>query len=141
MQLQEDNNGFVHFPIDDQMFDKTNKKTFVYIVAFDSIDLSNNPYILSRLKLNLPGEFVTDDIYSRYNVDNTDKYFPNGEQSIPLTTCICLGWCDFTFEFKEDASMWYATFRDLTNEGRKIYYSLKKLHNNKEIRILTFNNI
>ena len=41
----------------------------------------------------------------------------------------------------KDGNDWICTFRDLTNEGQKLYYSIKKLHNNKEVRILTFNNI
>jgi hypothetical protein len=61
--------------------------------------------------------------------------------SIPMTTCICMGWSEFTFDIKDDLGFWNASFRDLTNEGRKLYYSIKKLHNNKEVRILTFNNI
>ena len=36
---------------------------------------------------------------------------------------------------------WTASFDSLTNEGKKLYYSLRKLHNNKEVRILTFNNV
>jgi len=41
----------------------------------------------------------------------------------------------------QDGYSWKATYRDLTEEGKKLYYSMKKLHNNKEVRILTFNNI
>ena len=67
------------------------------------------------------------------------KYFPNKELSIPFTTSILVGWFDQTIETK-NGDQWYANFRDLTNEGQKLYYSIKKLHNNKEIRILTFNN-
>jgi hypothetical protein len=61
--------------------------------------------------------------------------------SIPMTTCICIGWSEHTFDIKDDLGFWSASFRDLTNEGRKLYYSIKKLHNNKEVRILTFSNI
>ncbi len=76
----------------------------------------------------------------------TDKiYFPNIEDdipvSIPITTSICLGWNENSFESREKNTSWVANFRDLTHEGKKIYYSIKKLHNNKEVRILTFNNI
>ena len=82
------------------------------------------------------------------NNEFEERYFPNilsmdkveFTSSIPLTTCICLGWDDFTYEYVEELQ-WVCTFRDLTSEGRKLYYSIKKLHNNKEVRILTFNNI
>ena len=72
--------------------------------------------------------------------DHTKRYFPNKELSIPLTSSILVGWFEQTIETKS-GEQWFATFRDLTNEGQKLYYSMKKLHNNKEIRILTFNNI
>ena len=52
-----------------------------------------------------------------------------------------MGWSEFSYELKDNIGFWSASFRDLTNEGRKLYYSIKKLHNNKEVRILTFNNI
>lgn len=156
--LREDNNGFIHFPIPGKDFDRvSNGKTFVYLVAFDSQDFSNKAYDLSNLNLNLVGNFVADDISMRSKDDYQialleagDKYFPNvtirnGEEivsSIPLISCICIGWSDFSVYIKEENNMpWCATFRDLTNEGRRLYYSIKKLHNTKEVRILTFNNI
>jgi hypothetical protein len=61
--------------------------------------------------------------------------------SIPMTTAICVGWSDCSYELRNEIGFWNATFDDLTNEGKKLYYSIRKLHNNKEIRILTFNNI
>ena len=80
-------------------------------------------------------------------IDNNEfenRYFPNkiGEDqiSIPLTTSICLGWSENTYQFKDETD-WVCSFRDLTHEGQKLYYSIKKLHNTKEVRILTFNNI
>jgi hypothetical protein len=141
-------------------------KTFVYLVAFDSEDVSNNAYVLSNLRLITPGTFIADDISMRMrpkgnmSIDDLIKnnmkddeydnlYFPNSGSedefkrlmSIPMTTCICMGWSEYTFDIKEDLGFWNASFRDLTNEGRKLYYSIKKLHNNKEVRILTFSNI
>jgi hypothetical protein len=124
------------------------------------LDLTNVPYILSNCKLNLQGTLVSDDVTFRKRfthntldelveeqLDNNEfeiRYFPNVDDeiqsSIPLTTCICLGWSENSYQFKNSAD-WVCTFRDLTNEGQKLYYSIKKLHNNKEVRILTFNNI
>ena len=57
-----------------------------------------------------------------------------------MTSSICIGWSDFIYDYR-DGNNWFATFKDLTHEGKKLYYSIKKLHNNKEVRILTFNNI
>lgn len=162
--LREDNNGFVNFPVPGKLFNKIEEsKTFVYLVAFDVDDASNKPYALSNLRLLLPGEFVSDDINMRLRLKNSkisidelvqngqyeneyDKlYFPNGDEdrliSIPFTSAICIGWSDFSYEIKENLGNWSATFRDLTHEGRKLYYSIKKLHNNKEVRILTFNHV
>jgi hypothetical protein len=166
--LREDNSGFVQFPQIGKMFNKIDTgKTFIYLVAFDSEDMSNKAYELSNLRLLMPGEFVSDDISFRIrkksiqmSIDDliTDgikdeeyknHYFPNrGSKSevrrlmsIPITSCVCIGWSDSSYELKEDLGLWNASFRDLTNEGRKLYYSIKKLHNNKEVRILTFNNI
>ena len=163
MKLIEDNTGFVHFPIPGKIIDRIDSvKTFIYLVAFDPIDMSNMAYILSNLKLNLRGSLVSDDISVRkrnfqpgitldemveeqLEINNFEsRYFPNkiGEiqQSVPLTSAICIGWNENSYEFK-DGTQWVCTFRDLTHEGQKLYYSIKKLHNNKEVRILTFNNI
>lgn len=163
MKLIEDNSGFVHFPIAGKIIDRIDGvKTFIYLVSFETLDLTNTPYILSNCRLNLQGNLVSDDVSVRRKnfqpglsieqivedqIENNDfekRYFPNQiedtQQSIPLTSVICLGWNENSFEFK-DGSQWVCTFRDLTNEGQKLYYSIKKLHNNKEVRILTFNNI
>lgn len=165
--LREDNSGFVHFPLEGKMINRLDTgKTFVYLVAFDAEDVSNNAYALSNLRLITPGTFIADDISMRsrakgkMSIDDLIKnkmkddeydnlYFPNSDSedelkrlmSIPMTTCICMGWSEYTFDIKEDLGFWSASFRDLTNEGRKLYYSIKKLHNNKEVRILTFSNI
>lgn len=158
--LREDNTGFVNFPNPGKFVDRIEGvKTFIYLVAFDVIDYTNVNYVLSNLKLNLVGNLVSDDVSIRKNnyststledlvqsqIDSNEfehRYFPNDndiQQSIPLTSAICIGWCENSFEFK-DGTSWVCTFRDLTTEGQKLYYSIKKLHNNKEIRILTFNN-
>ena len=165
--LREDNSGFVSFPIEGKMINRLETgKTFVYLVAFDSDDVSNNAYELSNLRLLSPGNFIGDDISMRtrpkgkVSIDDLIKnkmkddeydnlYFPNSDNeddikrimSIPMTTCICMGWSDYTFDIKDDLGFWSASFRDLTNEGRKLYHSIKKLHTNKEVRILTFSNI
>lgn len=161
MMLREDNTGFVNFPIPGKVIDRIEGfKTFIYLVAFETLDLTNVPYILSNCRLNLQGTLVSDDVTfrKRFTHNNLDelveeqldnnefeiRYFPNVDDeiqsSIPLTTCICLGWSENSYQFKNSAD-WVCSFRDLTNEGQKLYYSIKKLHNNKEVRIFTFNNI
>lgn len=153
--IREDNSGFVTFPIEGKYFSKVKGKTFIYLVAFDSEDFLNKGYDLSNVNLNLRGNFVSDDISmkSRKDFENSlldnGRYFPNTFtknkedfiSSIPLTACICIGWDTSTYDVREEDVPWCATFRDLTSEGRRLYYSIKKLHNTKEVRILTFNNI
>lgn len=144
-ELREDNNGFVQFPFMETGLKRANGKTLVYIVAFDE----DEDYILSNNVLNLPGRYVTDDITGRKSelVDNVDEEegdlveILRGEKSssFPLITSICIGWSNYSVII--DDEHWYATFRNLTNEGRKLYYSIKKLHNDKEVRILTLNEV
>jgi hypothetical protein len=154
--------GFVNFPNDDRMYIRADSgKTLIYIVAFE-VDQNKSPEI-SSLNLFQPGTFVSDDVIFRpkyepeKNIISKNKeqdfydslYFPNLKSnneikrlmSINLISCVCVGWCDWTYEYKNEIKFWNATFNDLTHEGRKIYYSLRKLHNNKEIRILTFSDI
>ena len=157
--LKEDNSGFVIFPQEGRIFSKIEGKTFIYLVAFEPDDMMKNPYELSKVKIEQPGIFVSDDVTNqrkknyKVNIDDfigemikdnelSERYFPvkNGLNSISLTSAICIGWYDWTIETKS-GDQWYANFRDLTPEGQKLYYSIKKLHNNKEVRILTFNSI
>ena len=163
--FKEDNSGFVLFPHPNNriVVGKDVGKTLVYLVAFES---KRNVTELSSVKLDMPGLFSSDDVVSRPEIDynssidglidnqklNDDYdmvYFPdiNSEddlkksESIKLLSCICIGWSNVTYEFSKENKFWSASFRDLTNEGKRLYYSIKKLHNNKEVRILTFNHI
>lgn len=163
--FKEDNNGFVFFPHPNNklVVGKNVGKTLVYLVAFEFKGEDNN---LSNINLKLPGLFCSDDMSVRpdFKLDSSidelvqeqelndqyDRfYFPNINsedelkrlESIDLISCICIGWDNFTYEYSRQHKFWNATFRDLTNEGSRLYYSLKKLHNNKEVRLLTFNHI
>lgn len=151
----EDNSGFVIFPysINNGKINVIQSRTLVYLIAFE-----NKPSLLSNIRVVLPGDFVSDDIIDRRQLNDIIKngeekqefdkyYFPNIDSnesnrlnSIRIVSSVCIGWSDNGYEFI-DGNPWRASFRDLTEEGRKLYYSIKKLHNNKEVRILTFNNI
>ena len=156
LKLQEDNSGFVNFPnYGNRVLLLEGIRTLIYLVSFE-IDRT----IVSNNRLILPGDFISDDIVERVYLNDVTRnekaktdydkiYFPNSSSvddsadrllSVPIVTSICIGWCDDGYEFA-DGTPWRATYRDLTEEGRKLYYSIKKLHNNKEVRILTFNNI
>jgi hypothetical protein len=160
--FKEDNNGFVLFPHPNNriVVGKDIGKTLVYLVAFEPRDKSK----LSNVNIFLPGSFSSDDVVGRPEIDYKQgidslievqrvsdsyekDYFPSNQddlerlKSINLISAICLGWENKTYEFVRLNKFWNASFRDLTNEGQRLYYSMKKLHNSKEIRILTFNQI
>jgi len=163
--FQEDNTGFINFPYNSNDISVIDSgKTLVYIVSFDIFKRGKKTSKMENLNLFSPGVFVSDDVIARPQVnlevnsldslidthkaqDNYDQmYFPNfnseefwkKQMSINLVSAVCVGWANQSFEYKNDIKFWNATFRDLTPEGRNLYYSLKKLHNNKEVRILTF---
>lgn len=153
MKFTEDNSGFVFFPMGGPKITVLpDNKTIIYLVAFEPINKTS----LSSVSINMPGDFISDDVIERMILNDVVKsdivkneydsiYFPHDSlkdrmTSISLVAAITIGWSDNAYEFK-NGNPWRATFRDLTEEGKKLYYSMKKLHNNKEIRILTFNNI
>jgi hypothetical protein len=166
--FNEDNNGFVNFPItNNKLVAIDSGTTMVYIVAFEPPQgpAKNKTPNLGNLNLFLPGIFIADDVMARPPMDmdsvslerlienNTEQnnydsmYFPNlvsdeylkRQMSVDLISSICIGWANQTFEFRDEIRFWNACFKDLSYEGRNLYYGLKKLHNQKEVRILTFN--
>lgn len=164
--FREDNNGFINFPIgSDDITTVDYGKTLVYLVAFETWNKNNDEgkSMMSYNHLFLPGVFVSDDMHDRPSYDGSEinivnnqqeqesydkMYFPNLKTSdilrnisIPLISSICVGWSDHTYEFNSKIEFWRAGFNDLTNEGKNLYYCMKKLHNNKEVRMLTFSNI
>jgi hypothetical protein len=142
--------GFVNFP---NPFSRNIKrvnlgKTFVYLVA---IDFESSE--LSKVIINTNGDFVGDDVSPRQHFD-TSKMSVNeivrvmrGEDNFeininnPFVSSILLGWSNFTYQPNNDIQPWICSFRELSEEGKKLYYSFKKLNYDKEIRILTFNKI
>jgi hypothetical protein len=156
--FNEDNSGFVVFPHpnNQRITGLDVGKTLVYLVAVEPKSVESG---LSNVTLSQSG-FYSDDVNPRpimdlsQNIDSlvdsqmeqdeyVGTYFPNPEKSVTrdLVSCICVGWSNLTYSFSKQEKMWNCTFRDLTNEGQRLYYSMKKLHNSKEIRILTFNQI
>jgi len=145
--------GFVNFP---HISAKSIKpvdtgKTMVYVVAFsDDVDQM-------VMELPLIGQFAGDDVSPKSNrhllneddvinalktsqVSSKDFYFKD-EKPFQVISLILVGWSDYTYEYVDRVEPWCCTFRELTNEGKKLYYSMKKLHNDAEIIILKFNNI
>ena len=134
---REDNNGFINFPLS-QYIDRKPGKTHVYLIAF-----TNGGHDLSNVSIDLPGNIIISDISGEVidtNGEIQGNHLVNGKSSVPLLTSICVGWKNEVNVLKADDTFWSAGFRDLSSEGRKLYYSIKKLHNNKEVRILTIVN-
>ncbi len=143
--------GFVRFPSEDRKDIKISNstQTLIYLIA---IDIEGN---MSNIKLNPGGIFLGDDMTFQapkvsWNSDiekiiESLKYesqqIINDDKSINLLSSILIGWSNLNYTNKSDTSPWICSFRDLTNEGRKLYYSIRKLHNESEIRLLTFNKI
>lgn len=140
--IKEDNNGYVVLPHQKDGYELLeNKKTLVYIVVFHPDDLSGK-YILSNIKLSdIEDIYLGDDIsgFVGFSELEANRYF--NSSSISLTGAVCIGWSDNSYISLVDNKPWIASFRDLTYEGRKLYYSMKKLHNQKEVRILTFSEL
>ena len=148
-----ENKGFVNFP----QYEKSTKavdcgKTLVYLVAIQegiantSIKKIGNfcgDDILSkqnRLSLSRTIEDVIQEINSQSEIQEIEKFYFQNER-LEAVSSILIGWSKFTWQYVDRLNPWCCGFRDLSNEGKKIYYSLKKLHNHSDIRILTFNNI
>jgi hypothetical protein len=162
--FQEDNSGYIYFPVDNHKINSIDTgKTLVYLVVFDPVKATKDSKF-ENINLFSPGVFVSDDVIARPPIKIIDDsldgfidshkeqqeydslYFPHidsedelkRQMSINLVSAICIGWSNFSFELKNSIRFWNASFRDLTPEGRNLYYTIKKLHNNKEVRILTF---
>jgi hypothetical protein len=151
MMMDEfDITGFVNFPNPySQNIKKLNTgKTFIYLVA---IDFESEQF--SKVTLETGGAFVSDDVSPKRHID-TSKLSVNdlvnlmqSESNVdintnkPFVSSILLGWSNFSYQLTNDIQPWICSFRELTEEGKKLYYSFKKLNYDKEIRILTFNKI
>jgi hypothetical protein len=135
--------GFVNFPKSGMKTGGTN----IYLIAFSAFEDVNSDIIFSP-----KGNYVGDDhyIHQFHKGETLDGYLNNIKNQRPLNkiyesfslkSCILLGWSNYSYEGNSGSAIpWTCSFRDLTSEGRKLYYSIKKLHNECEVRILTFKN-
>lgn len=148
MVTEFDITGFVHFP---RPFLRNIKRldvgrTYVYLAAFD------NQEGFSNINLSVSGEYSGDNLSNTRNVD-TSKLSVNEVVNLMknstndpdfnsnMLSCVLIGWSNFTYKKEIDIRPWVCGFQDLTEEGQKLYYSFKKLHNSKEVRLLTFDTI
>lgn len=148
-----DNTGFVNFPQSEKSIKGIDcGKTLVYLVALQEGVANTN--------IQKIGNFCGDDILSKQNrlsiystiedviseinleseIQEIEKFYFRNER-IESVSSVLLGWSKFSWQYVDRLNPWCCGFRDLSNEGKKIYYSIKKLHNHSDIRILTFNNI
>lgn len=152
--IDHDLTGFVNFPHPSTKLIKPvdTGLTHVYLISFD------DNYEQMTQSINQIGNFCGDDVspkqYNPFknsleetieNLKNTkviskEFYFGDSDK-FKVISSILIGWSKYSYEHIDKIDPWCCTFRDLSQEGRKMYYSMKKLHNDSEIRILTFNNI
>lgn len=146
--------GFVNFPHHTARSIKTvdSGSTSIYLIAFSE----SVSQMCQELKLigNFAGDDVMPRLYPRLsvsiedtienlkNIQNSQKdFYFNNNNSFGVISQVLIGWSKYTYQYTDRIDPWVCTFRELTNEGRKLYYAAKKLHNDAEIRLLTFNNI
>lgn len=142
--------GFVNFPVNQPHIEEiTNGFTYCYIVAIDpALDyemLPNNSFV----NIDFEVKSINDDVTPKKKTDiskmtteeiiNKLKNDDYSKIQNKFVSCVLLGSYDSIFQVKGDIINWNCTFGDLTHEGKKLYYSLKKLHYDKEIKILTLN--
>ncbi len=160
------NKGFINFPINSDCWKKSKRKLWVNIVVFDILNAKTkdfSPYADTHLLLD--GMLVCDDVMMKPKSDKSENidqflglelstqqyenlYFPNYNLhfvqdfdlikylSTPFLSSILLGKSDFNY--MNDDENWFCTYSDLNEDGKNLYFLIKKLYNNKEVRILTF---
>jgi len=146
--------GFVNFPINREDI-KISKigSTLVYLIAFD---VQENTLGTSNIRISTNSKLAGDDFtifQSRINLSNKENIlkslieknddnliFKNGKSIKLLSSCL-IGWSNICFNNKSDTESWVCTFKELTNEGKKLFYSIRKLHNESDIRIITLNTL
>jgi hypothetical protein len=153
LNIDHEITGFVNFPHHSAKSIKLvdTGKTMIYLIAFSDDE--------SQMLLEQPliGSFAGDDVFPKRNrraVNNNElvdilkneeavskEFFFKNDLKFKVISSQLIGWSKFTYEYVDRIDPWCCTFHELSNEGKKLYYSLKKLHNDSEIRILTFNNI
>jgi len=135
------NTGFVNFP-DAKMLDTG--KTFVYLVSIDCEGSDE----FSGSTLKNAGVYVGNDVdtnngsiaLSTLNgkIDQLKRSVEKRLDSSFIST-VLIGWSNLSYYKNE--SPWICGYQNLTHNGRQIYFGLKKLHYDKDIKILTFNHI
>jgi hypothetical protein len=144
--------GFVRFPHVERQDIKisTSSKTLIYLIAIDmegnmsNVKISQNAIFLGDdITFQAPkiGGTDLDDIIKSFKSNDKSSQIIKSSKSTNLLSSVLIGWSNLNYTYKNDMSSWICSFRDLTNEGRRLYYSIRKLHNESEIRLLTFNKI
>lgn len=146
------NTGFVNFPQGGLISPVDSGKTMIYLIAFQDG--------FSNIDLVKCGNFCGDDVLSRQNkitftrkidsvieevkseteLEDVEKFYFKTD-NFKVISSILIGWSKYSWNYTDRLNPWCCGFRDLSGEGKKLYYQMKKLHNASDIRILTFNNI
>ena len=135
--------GFVRFPTSENIKPLDTGKSFIYLVAIDC----GNTKGLSNVNIETSGIYSGEDI-NQPNGINTSNYesvvksvISQNVTEIPesFISSILLGWSNFSYY--KNGEPWLCKFTNLTDNGQRLYFAMKKLHNDKEIKLLTFNHI
>lgn len=150
--MQEfDITGFVNFPGNNVLNIKKLEtgQTFIYLVATEY----SNSEKFNKISIDIDGDYMGDDISPKNSLITSNcsvndvvsliknQTENNWDNNISFISCVLIGWSNYSYQLTDNLQTWVCSFRELTEEGRKLYYSFKKLHYNNDIRILTFNNI
>lgn len=140
--------GFINFPFNKPHISyNENGKTYCYIVSLDVKDDKSLPF----LDLNIDLSSYTDDISPKKSIDTGKMSLTDAIEAIKsldpididlnIISAVLVGSTDHIFSKSFDIEPWSCSFTDLTTSGRDLYYSLKKLHYDKEIKIITITKI
>jgi hypothetical protein len=138
--------GFINFPFHQpHILSINNGITYCYLI---SIDVGDN---LPSLNFNIDSTSYTDDVTpkkitdtSKMSLSDAISAMKNVEplmMDLNIVSAILIGSTDHIFNKKSDINPWNCSFSDLTTSGKDLYYSIKKLHYDKEIKIITITKI
>lgn len=135
--------GFVNFPFNQQhIYMMPSGKTFCYIVSID-IESKETSFIDLDFEIKSNDDDVSPKRITDLNkmtikdVIETLKNEKSNQIELNFVSAVLIGSFNASFQMRNDTKGWNCTFGDLTPEGRKLYYSLKKLHYDKEVKIFT----
>lgn len=138
--------GFINFPFHQPHISFVNNgKTYCYLIAIDVEDQ------LPSLNFNIESTSYIDDVTPKKVTDTSTMSLTDAINAMKvaeplimdmnIVSAILIGSTDHIFNRRSDVNPWNCSFSDLTSSGKDLYYSMKKLHYDKEIKIITITKI